>query len=67
MRKITLTFLVAMVFINVQAQTQTDKRELSVKTDTARLSVIDGVERLGPNPLVLIDGVEYNKEILYKG
>ena len=33
--------------------------------DTVRLSVIDGVERLGPNPLVLINGVEHNKEILY--
>ncbi len=35
-------------------------------SDTARLSVIEGVERLGNKPLILIDGVEYDKEILYK-
>lgn len=36
------------------------------QADTIRLSAIDGVERLGNNPLVLIDDVEYNKEMLYK-
>ncbi len=37
-----------------------------VKTDTGKVSIIDGLERMGANPLVLIDGKEYSKDILYK-
>jgi len=34
--------------------------------DTPKLSAINGIESLGAKPLVLIDNVEYNKDILYK-
>lgn len=37
-----------------------------LRDDTVRLSAISGIEKLGKNPLVLINGKEYNKEILYK-
>lgn len=37
-----------------------------VKADTGKLSAINGVESLGAKPLVLIDNVEYSKDILYK-
>jgi len=37
-----------------------------VKADTGKVSAIGGLERLGANPLVLIDDVAYNKDILYK-
>jgi|GEM_PF-1650173 len=37
-----------------------------VKADTGKVSAIQGVERLGANPLVLINGKEYPKEILYQ-
>lgn len=34
-------------------------------TDTLRVSVIKGLERLGRSPLVVIDGKEYSSDILY--
>ncbi len=33
---------------------------------TKRYSIIDGVDKLGPNPLVLINGKEYPSSILYQ-
>jgi hypothetical protein len=37
-----------------------------LKGSTQEYSVIDGVEKLGKNPLVLIDGKSFGKGILYK-
>jgi hypothetical protein len=41
--------------------------ELQTEDDsTSRFSVINGLDGLGPHPLVLIDSVEYPSDILYK-
>ncbi|MGY3212787.1 M56 family metallopeptidase [Mucilaginibacter sp. HD30] len=37
-----------------------------VKADTGKISAINGIESLGTKPLVLINGTEYDKNILYK-
>ncbi|MFD0749525.1 hypothetical protein ACFQZS_05180 [Mucilaginibacter calamicampi] len=54
------------VSLNAPSNVKIDGKLIDSGTDTVRLSAIDGIERLGQNPLVLIDGVQYDKEILYK-
>ncbi|WP_299290963.1 M56 family metallopeptidase [uncultured Mucilaginibacter sp.] len=61
MRKVIYGLIVPVILVSCLAFAQ-----LKSSSQDKEYSVIDGVEKLGKNPLVLIDGKVYGKEVLYK-
>jgi beta-lactamase regulating signal transducer with metallopeptidase domain len=57
--------------LNIDAADKTidkgnDEESSALQGDTAKVSAISSIKRLGPNPLVIIDGKEYPSKILYQ-